>query len=183
VTYSLTGAFFLAPKYYVPMDRKEPPKHGGPAAFNWRTLDEGSILPAFTSLELFLHFVRTFYAGEGSTEPRHLALKALDLAELLEFLEPEGVESVAIDPMTTYPGQWSDPWEIMSADYFRRLAEEMRPGLDRLFAEVVAELGVSEDWHTPKNIRKVKRLCAGRVEAVIKDAHARTQEYEPKDDS
>jgi len=59
VTYRLTGAFFLAPKYYVPVDEKESPKHGGPAAFNWRTLEEGSILPAFTSLELFLGFVQT----------------------------------------------------------------------------------------------------------------------------
>jgi hypothetical protein len=183
VTNSLTGAFFIAPKYFVPMDRKESPKHGGPAAFNWRTLDDGRIFPAFTSLELFLKFVRTYYAGEGSTEPRHLNLSAFDLAELLEFLEPEGVESVAIDPMTTYPGQWSDPWEIMSADYFRRLAEEMCPGLDRLFAEVVAELGVPEDWHIPKNLRKVKRQCAGRVEEVVKDTHARIQEWETTEGS
>jgi hypothetical protein len=65
------------------------------------------------------------YAGEGSTVPGYMDLKAFDLAEVLELLEPEGVESVAIDPMSTYPGQWSEPWEIMSADYFRRLAEEM----------------------------------------------------------
>jgi hypothetical protein len=183
VTYSLTGAFFLAPKYFVPMDRKESPKHGGPAAFNWRTLDEDSILPAFTSLELFLDFVRTYYAGEGSTEPRHLALKAFDLAELLEFLEPEGVECVAIDPVSNRAGQWSDPWETMSADYFRRLADEMRPGLDRLFAEVVAELGDSEDWRTPLNIRKVKRWSASRVEEVVKDAHARIQEWKTTEGS
>jgi hypothetical protein len=102
---------------------------------------------------------------------------------VLEFLEPEGVESVAIDPMSTYPGQWSDPWEIMSADYFRRLAEEMSPGLDRLFAEVVWELGHSEDWDAPQNLRKVKRLSALRVEEVVKDAHARIQEWETKADS
>jgi hypothetical protein len=183
VTYSLTGAFFIAPKYFVPMDRKESPKHGGPAAFNWRTLDEGSILPAFTSLELFLDFVRTYYAGEGSTEPRHLALKAFDLAELLEFLEPEGVESVAIDPVSNRAGQWSDPWETISADYFRRLAKEMLPGLDKLFAEVVAELGDSEDWRTPLNIRKVKRWSASRVEEVVKDAHARIQEWKTTEGS
>jgi hypothetical protein len=183
VTYSLSGAFFIAPKYFVPMDRKESPKHGGPAAFNWRTLDEGSILPAFTSLELFLKFVRTYYAGEGSTEPRHLNLKAFELAEVLEYLEPEGVESVAIDPMTNYPGQWSDPWEIMSTDYFRRFAEEICPGLDRVFAEVVWGLGHSEDWRTPLNIRKVKRWSAPRVEEVVKDAHARIQEWETTEGS
>lgn len=183
MTNSLTGAFFIAPKYFVPMDRKEPPKHGGPAAFNWRTLDEGRILPAFTSLELFLKFVQTFYAGEGSTVPGHLDLKAFDLAEVLVYLKPEGVESVAIDPLTTYPGQWSDPWEIMSADYFRRFAEEICPGLDRVFAEVVWELGHSEDWDASQNLRKVKRLSALRVEEVVKDAHARIQEWETTEGS
>jgi hypothetical protein len=108
VTYSLTGAFFLAPKYFVPVDRKESRKHGGPAAFDWRTLDEGSILPVFTSLELFLGFVQTYYAGEGSTVPVHLNLKAFELADVLELLEPEGVESVAIDPVSNRAGQWSD---------------------------------------------------------------------------
>ena len=183
MTYSLSGAFFLAPKYFVPVDRKEPHKHGGPAAFNWRTLDEGSILPAFTSLELFLDFVHTYYAGQGSTVPVHLKLKALELADVLEYLKPEGVESVAIDPLTTYPGQWSDPWEIMSTDYFRRFAEEMCPGLDRVFAEVVSELGHSEDWDAPQNLRKVKRLSALRVEEVVKDAHARIREWQAKDGS
>ena len=71
----------------------------------------------------------------------------------------------------------------MSAEYFRRLAEEMRPGLDRLFAEAVAELGVSENWSTPQNLRKVKRWSASRVEEVVKDAHARLQEWETKDGS
>lgn len=183
MTYSLTGAYFIAPKYFVPVDEKKPPKRGGPAAFHWRTLDGGSILPAFTSLELFLKFVHIYYAGEGSSVPVHLDLKAFDLAEVLEYLKPDGVESVAIDPVSNCPGQWSDPQETMSADYFCRLAEEMRPGLDRLFAEVVTELGVSEDWHTPRNIRKVKRLSALRAEEVVQDAHARTQEYEPKDGS
>jgi hypothetical protein len=183
VTYSLTGAFFLAPKYFVPVDEKELPNHGGPAAFNWRTLDEGTIVPAFTSLESFLNFVQTFYAGEGSTVPVHLDLKASDLGDVLEYLKPEGVESVAIDPMSNYPGQWSDPWETMSADYLRRLSEEMRSGLDRVFAEVVAELGDSEDWRTPQNIRKVKRWSASRVEEVIKDAHARIQEWETREGS
>jgi len=183
VTYSLTGAFFIAPRYFVPMDRKESPKHGGPAAFNWRTLDEGRILPAFTSLELFLKFVRPYYAGEGSTEPRHLDLKAFDLAEVLEYLKPEGVESVAIDPISNRAGQWSDPWEIMSTDYFRRFAEEIHPGLDRVFGEVVWELGHSEDWDIPQNLRKVKRLSAPRVDEVVKDAHARIQEWQAKDSS
>ena len=184
MTYSLTGAFFLAPKYFVPVDdRKEPRKHGGSAAFNWRTLDEGSILPAFTSLELFLDFVQTYYAEEGSTVPVHLNLKAFELADVLEFLEPEGVESVAIDPVSNRAGQWSDPWETMSADYFRRLTEEMRPGLDRLFAEIVSELGDSEDWRTPLNIRKVKRWSASRVEEVVKDAHARIQEWKTTEGS
>jgi hypothetical protein len=184
VTYSLTGAFFLAPKYFVPVDdQNEPRKHGGPAAFNWRTLDEGSILPAFTSLELFLDFVQTYYAGEGSTVPAHLNLKAFELADVLEFLEPEGVEAVAIDPVSNRAGQWSDPWETMSAEYFRRLAEEMRPGLNRLFAEVVAELGYSEDWDAPQSLRKVKRLSAPRVDDVVKDAHARIQEWETNEGS
>ena len=178
MTYSITGAFFLAPRYFVPVNEKESPKHGGPAAFDWRTLNEGSILPVFTSLELFLDFVQTYYAGEGSTVPVHLNLKAFDLTEVLEFLKPEGVESVVIDPVSYRAGQWSDPWETMSADYLRRLAEEMRPGLDRLFAEVVSELGDSEDWRTPLNIRKVKRWSASRVEEVVKDAHARIQEWE-----
>ena len=180
MTYSLTGAFFLAPKYFVPVDRKESVNHGGNAAFHWRTLDEGSILPAFTSLESFLNFVQTYCAGEGSTEPVRMDLKVFELADVLEFLEREGVESVAIDPMTNYPGRWSDPWETMSADYVRRLAEEMRPGLDTLFAEVVAELGDSEDWRTRQNIRKVKRWSASRVEEVVKDAHARIQEWETR---
>ena len=183
MTYSLTGGFFLAPKYYIPVDEKEYPKHGGPAAFNWRTLEEGSILPALTSLELFLDFVQTYYAGEGSTVPVHLNLKAFELADVLESLEPEGVESVAIDPVSNRAGQWSDPWETMSAEYFRRLAEEMRPGLDRLFAEVVAKLGYSEDWEAPQNLRKVKRLSALRVEEVVKDAHARIQEWEATEGS
>ena len=183
MTNSLTGAFFIAPRYFVPLDEKEAPKQGGPAAFHWRTLGEGSILPAFSSLELFLKFVRTYYAGEGSTLPVHLDLTASDLAEVLEYLKPDGVESVAIDPVSNRQGQWSDPWETMSAEYFRRLAEEMRPGLDRLFAEAIAELGVSENWSTPQNLRKVKRWSASRVEEVVKDAHARLQEWETKDGS
>lgn len=144
MTYSLTGAFFLAPKYFVPMDRKESPKHGGPAAFNWRTLDDGSILPAFTSLELFLKFVQTYYAGEGSTEPRHFDLKVNESAEgpdalsRAECIMRRIAEGLGGDPVhdrsrilrvpATYNSKYGEPRPVV----IERFDPDLRYGLEDL---------------------------------------------------
>ncbi len=182
--YSLSGADFLAPQYFVAVDEKaERRGPGGPAAFDWRTLDAGGVLPAFSSLELFLNFVHTYYAGEGEALPVHLKIDAFGLSRVLEHLKPVGVVSVAIDPVATAAGEWADPWETMTAAYYRRLVEEMRPGLEGLFAEAVARLGASGDWRTPQNVREVQRWCAPRIEGVAKDAHARAQEWETNEGS
>lgn len=178
LTGSLSGADFLAPRYVVAVDEKiERQGRGGLAAFDWRTLDAGAVLPAFGSLELFLDFVGTYYAVEGEALPVHVKVDAFGLSRVLGHLEPAGVRSVVIDPVATAAGRWSDPRETMTLTYYRRFVEEMRPGLDGLFAEAAARLGGSEGWRTPQNMRRLEGWCAPRIEEVAKDAHARAGEW------
>jgi hypothetical protein len=142
VTKFLSGADFLAPQYFVTVDEKaERRGTGGPAAFDWRTLDAGAVLAAFGSLESFLDFVGTYYAGEGEALPVHLKVGAFGLLRVLGHVEPAGLASVAIDPVAIATGRWSDPRETMSAAYYRRFVKELRPGLDGLFTEAVGRLG------------------------------------------
>jgi hypothetical protein len=137
------GARYIAPQYYVAVNSNDE-YEGIPNRFeryHWCTLDGGRVLPVFSFREWCRDFDKTFYAGEGSTLPRTLNQDALALAEVLEYLEPKGTQYVAFDPMAMAPGKWMRPWQIVTASYWRRLATEMCPPLERLFAEKATEIG------------------------------------------
>ncbi len=144
--------------------------------FEWHTLDEGGVLPAFTTRERGREFFKAYYAGTDQTPPRPLNLDAIALAEVVEELCIKGLENVIFDPQAIAPGRWGRPSQVLTAGYCRRFAREMRPELEKLFAEKAAELegGFSE----PGDLLTVKDLCAPFVSDVIQDAHARTAEWE-----
>src|SRR5688572_15550432 len=118
------GARYIAPQYYVVV--KMPDEPGDiPNRFelyHWCTLDEGRVLPAFSFREGCRDFVKTYYAGEGWNLPRPHNQDAISLAEVLEYLEPQGTWKVAFDPMAVAPGKWIRPWNLRTARYCRRFA-------------------------------------------------------------
>jgi hypothetical protein len=171
------GARYIAPQFYVAVNRNAE-FEGIPSRFelyHWRTLDGGSVLPAFSFPEWCKDFVNTYYAGEGSTLPRPRNQDALSLAEVVEYLEPQGTWKVAFNPMAIAPGKWMRPSQLVTASYWRRFASEIRPPLERLFAEKATEIG---GIHNPDDLGKVKQLCAPSVPEIVQYAHARTSEWE-----
>jgi hypothetical protein len=171
------GARYIAPQYYVAVNGNAE-FEGIPGRFEHvhrRTLDGGTVLPVFSFREWCKDFVKTYYAREGSPLPKPLNQDALSLAEVLEYLEPKGTQYVAFDPMAMAPGNWMRPWQIVTASYWRRLATEMRPPLERLFAEKATEIG---GIHNPDDLWKVTQLCAPSVPEIVQYAHARTSEWE-----
>ena len=171
------GARCIAPQYYVAVNPKDE-LEGITSRLercHWCTLDGGRVLPAFSFAEWCQDFVNTYYAGEGPPLPRPRNQDALALAEVLEYLEPQGTQYVAFDPIAMAPGKWMRPWQIVTASYWRRLATEMRPPLEKLFAEKASEVG---GVHNPDDLWRVKEICAPSVSEIVQYAHARTSEWE-----
>jgi hypothetical protein len=173
------GARYIAPQYYVAVNRNAE-FEGIPSRFelfHWRTLDGGSVLPAFSTPWWCRDFVNTFYAGKGSPLPRPRNLDALSLAEVLQYLEPQGTCKVAFNPKAIAPGKWIRPSQLMTASYWRRFATEVRPPLEKLFAEKATE--VEDHVGNPDDhLGKIKQLCAPSVPEIVQYAHARTSEWE-----
>jgi hypothetical protein len=171
------GARYIAPQYCLAANSNNE-FEGIPSRFelsHWRTLDGGSVLSAFSYREWCRDFVKIYYAREGSTLPRPHLQDALSLAEVLEYLEPQGTWKVAFDPIAVAPGKWMRPSQLVTASYWRRLATEIRPPLENLFAETATEVG---GVHNPDDLEKVKELCAPSVPEIVQYAHARTSELE-----
>jgi hypothetical protein len=171
------GARYIAPQYYVAVNRNDE-FEGIPSRFelfHWRTLDGGRVLPAFSTPWWCRDFVNTFYAGKGSPLPRPRNQDALSLAEVLEYLEPQGTWKVAFDPIAVAPGKWMRPSQLMTASYWRRFASELRPPLEKLFAEKATEVG---GVHNPDDLWKVKQLCAPSIPEIVQYAHTRASEWE-----
>jgi hypothetical protein len=182
-------AQLIAPEIFVfAKERKKVrPGTSGPAAFMWQTLTMGintlhprRLLPVFFSPESRENFIQKYYIDHGTIPPTHLSIDPFALAEAIEYLEEEGVELVAPDPMA-FSGEgfafqyFTLPYRFNAA-YYRRVMLELRPGLEKLFAENV---GGAEDWmNNPADLQKVKERCAAGVEGVLRDAHARAAEWE-----
>jgi hypothetical protein len=172
------GARYIAPECFVAVNRNDE-FEGIPSRFelfHWRTLDGGSVLPAFSFPEWCRDFVKIYYAGESPTLPRPRNLDALSLAEVLEYLEPQGTWKVAFNPMAIAPGKWMRPSQLVTASYWRRFASELRPPLEKLFAEKATE--VEDCVGNPDDLWRVKELCAPSVPEIVQYAHARTSEWE-----
>ena len=136
------GARYIAPQYHVAV--KMPDEPGDiPNRFelyHWCTLDGDSALPVFNFPEWCQDFAKTCYAEKGSPLPLPHNLDALSRAEVLEWLEPQGSWKVAFNPVAVAPGKWMRPSKLVTASYCRRLATEMRPSLEKLFAEKATEV-------------------------------------------
>jgi hypothetical protein len=188
-------AHLIAPEIFVfAKERKKVrPGTSGPAAFMWHTLTMGintlhprRFLPVFFSPESRDSFIQKYYINHGMTPPAHLSIDPFGLAEAIEYLEEEGVELVAPDPVAfsdegfadegfAFPPTITLPYE-WSAAYYRRVMLELRPGLERLFKENVDG---AEDWmNDPADLQKVKERCAAGIEGVLRDARARAGEWE-----
>ncbi|HEY6712967.1 MAG TPA: hypothetical protein VI055_11930 [Rubrobacter sp.] len=189
MTNSHDEALLIAPELFVfAKERKKVrPGTSGPAAFMWHTLTEGAntlhprrLLPVFFSPESRENFIQKYYIDHGMTPPAHLSIDPFALAEAIEFLEEEGVELVAPDPVGFSGGSFTSPYFTLpysfNAAYYRRVMLEMRPGLERLFAENVA--GAEDGMNDPADLQKVKERCAAGIEGVLWDAHARAAEWE-----
>jgi len=180
VTYPISGAELIVPSFCVAAKMKDQPQPFNSRAelFDWFTLDEGTTLPAFSTPWWCRDFVQTYRAGNSHTMPRPLLRSVFALAEVIEYLE--GVERVVFDPESTATGTWSNPQLIMSASYFRRLASEMRPDTEKVFEEAKAQVG--GDWlSNPDDLWRIKLLCEPSVSKVVRNAHARAEEWEVKD--
>ena len=176
----ISGAELIVPSFRVAAKMK-----GQPQAFNcraelfdWLTLDEGTTLPVFSTYWWCRDFVQTYWTGDSCTMPRSLNRSVFALAEVVEYLED--VKRVVFDPEATATRAWSNPQLTMSASYFCRLAEEMRPDAEDLFE--VAEAQVGGDWFSnPDDLLRIKLLCEPSVSEVVRNAHARAAEWEVKD--
>jgi hypothetical protein len=180
---------YHAPEYYIIMDRNiEEGAPSGGLRSTVLTLQEGTVRAVFTSVELARDFAETFYAEEDPVTPVVTSMDAFKLANSVDLSEEVGVREVVFDPEATSVGQWTDPQAIMPLSYYRRFVAELDSGLEKLFAEACATLGLG-----PKGPEKtpwvkeekawVMDWCWSRVEDVAEDARARASELEPKDDS
>ena len=175
------GAQFIAPIYYFGVD--DPTEEDiarDEAPFRVCLLDEGDILPTWSSLDRYQDFFRIYRGGDNLILPFPWEPNAFDLANIAGALQQAGVDYLIVDPEATSAGRWANPREAMTIRYFRRLTEEIFPGLEELFAEATAELG-----HEPRNHEEfewVRRRCATRIEEVFKDAHARLRGREAEDE-
>ncbi len=132
---------YIAPSYFVGVKMNWPEGLDVVTEmFEWHTLDEGGVLPAFTTRERCREFFKAYYAGADPTPPKPLNLDAIALAEVVEDLGVKGLKNVVFDPQAIAPGSWGRPSQVLTAGYCRRFAREMRPGLEKLFAEKAAEL-------------------------------------------
>jgi hypothetical protein len=182
-------AQLIAPELFVfAKERKKVrPGTSGPAAFMWHTLTMGintlhprRLLPVFFSPESRENFIQKYYIDHGTTPPSHLSIDPFVLAEAIAYLEEEGVELVAPDPVAVVGKNLPSPYftapYLYDAAYYRRVMLELRPGLERLFAENVAG---AEDWmNDPVSLQKVKERCAAGIAGVLRDARARAAEWE-----
>ena len=189
MTNSHDPAQLIAPEIFVfAKERKKVrPGTNEPAAFMWHTLTMGintlhprRFLPVFFSPESRENFIQKYYVDHDMTPPTHLSIDPFALAEAIEFLEEEGVELVAPDPVGYWGGSFMFPSftlpYLFNAAYYRRVMLEMRPGLGRLFSENAAG---TEDWkNDPAALQKVKERCAAGIEGVLRDAHALAAEWE-----
>jgi len=176
----ISGAELIAPSCYVAAKMKDQPQpfNSRVELFDWFTLDEGTTLPAFSSPWWCRDFVQTYWTGDSDTMPRCLNRSVFALADVVAYLKD--VKRVVFDPEATATRAWSNPQLTMSASYFCRLAEEMRPDAEDLFE--VAEAQVGGDWFSnPDDLLRIKLLCEPSVSEVVRNAHARAAEWEVKD--
>jgi hypothetical protein len=115
VTNSHDPAQLIAPEIFVfAKERKKVrPGTNGPAAFMWHTLTHAAstlhprkFLPVFFSPESRENFIQKCYVDHDMTPPTHLSIDRFALAEAIEFLEEEGVELVAPDPVGYWGGSF-----------------------------------------------------------------------------
>jgi hypothetical protein len=183
-------AQLIAPEIFVFAKERKKVRQGtsGPAAFMWHTLTQGTntlhprrFLPVFFSPEWRDGFIQKYYIDHGTIPPPYLSIDPFGLAEAVEYLEEDGVELVAPDPMAFsgegYPSPCCSLPFLYNAAYFQRVMLEMRPGLERLFRENV---GGAENWmNDPADLQKVReRSNAAGIAGVLRDAHARAAEWE-----
>jgi hypothetical protein len=133
---------YHAPVYYIVMDRKiEEGAPSGGLTSTVLTLQEGTVVAVFTSVELARDFAETFYAEEDPITPVVTSMDAFKLADTVDLAEEVGVRELVLDPEATSVGQWTDPQVIMPLSYYRRYVAELDRGLEKLFAEACMALG------------------------------------------
>ena len=181
-------ARLIAPELFVfAKERKKVrPGTSGPAAFMWHTFTQGAntprprkLLPVFFSPESRDNFIQNYYINYGMTPLPYLSLDPFELAEAIEYLEEEGLELVAPDPVALSGEGFPSPYFTLpysfNASYYRRVMLELRPGLERLFPKNVAG---AENWmNDPADLQKVKERCAPKIEDVLRHARARAAEW------
>jgi hypothetical protein len=180
VIYPISGAELIVPSCFIAAKMKDQPQAFNSRAelFDWLTLDEGTTLPVFSTPWRCRDFVQTYHTGNSHTMPRPLLRSVFALAEVLAYLED--VRRVVFDPEATATMAWSNPQLTMSASYFCRFAREMRPDTEKVFEEAEAQVG--GDWFSnPDDLLRIKLLCEPSVSKVVRNAHARAEEWEVKD--
>jgi hypothetical protein len=182
VPHIFAGAQFIAPIYYFGVDNPtEEDIARDEAPFRVLLLDGDNILPTWSSLGRYDDFFRIYRGGDNPILPFPWDPNAFDLANIAGGLAHAGVGYLIVDPEATSAGRWANPREAMTIRYFRRLTEEIFPGLEELFAEAVAELG--QEPMREEDFEWVREWSAPRIEKVFKDAHAQIQGREAKDES
>ena len=180
---------YYAPVYYIVMHRfREKGAPSGGLRSQVLTLQEGTVVAVFTSVELARDFAETFYAEEDPITPVIGAFDAFKLAHTVDLAEEIGVRELVFDPEATSVGQWTEPQVIMPLSYYRRFIAELDSGLEKLFAEAWMALGYGPEG-PPFEIPWVKEerawvedWCWSRVEDVAEDARARASEWETSPD-
>jgi hypothetical protein len=178
-----------APEYYILVHRDiEKGAPSGRLTSTVLTLQEGTVVAVFTSVELARDFAETFYAEEDPIRPQPGQMDAFQLAHMVDLAEEVGVREFVFDPEATSVGQWTDPQVIMPLSYYRRFVAELDSGLEKMFAEACTTLGYGPEgpektpWEKEEKVW-VMEWCWSRVEEVVEDARARASEWETNDDS
>jgi hypothetical protein len=99
------------------------------------------ILPVFSSHESISRFAEAYdVEGLGTGLLARLEINAFQLADMVEFFEERGFESLYFDPLPTPGGAWWTREDTISLRDYQRSIEEIHPAFERLTPEAAAQL-------------------------------------------
>lgn len=166
----------FAPAWFVLVDEEDEEQVSfGLLGSDPLTLESGTVLPVFTSLESAEDFAGIYYAVDRPVRP---LIGQVDAFLLRVWCDGAGLEAFAFDPGSDSPGRWTAPRETVSVGHYRRFATELNRGLEKLVAR--AEVALGREPRDHEDAMRMRAWCMSRVEEAIQDAHARAGEWEER---
>ena len=141
----------------------------------------GEVLPVFTSLNRFWAFVDKWYAGDDSVHPTTFPMDPFELAEMVGPMGESGLfDTLLFNPVAVSARKWKYKTKPIPLTHYCRFISEIRPGIEKVVQDGEVKFG---DLSAPETHLKVLRWSMPRLEELARNAGARVEEWEVRDDS